>query len=151
MFNMNSGYVGWSRSKRAAAAYEDGEMPASKWTKKAMLAAIAEVLDKNGIELSEEQMKNLEKMPKDVMFLYFHYSSTHHTSKFCNNTNFYAVDEESVVFDAQHTKFEVGYCVYGRHCGKWFERNFDTKREAVAWMKRNKIRHEPTLMGLVKQ
>lgn len=38
-FDMNSGYSGWSMSKNAVAAYHDGEMPKSKWTKKAILAA----------------------------------------------------------------------------------------------------------------
>ena len=34
MCNMNSGYSGYSMSNRAVDAYEDGEMPLSKWTKK---------------------------------------------------------------------------------------------------------------------
>lgn len=34
MWNMNSGYSGYSMSNRAVDAYEDGEMPLSKWTKK---------------------------------------------------------------------------------------------------------------------
>lgn len=40
MMDVNSGYIGYSMSRRAAEAYEDGEMPKSKWTKKAMVAAI---------------------------------------------------------------------------------------------------------------
>jgi hypothetical protein len=39
--NANSGYSGWSMSNRAVEAYESGERPKSKWTKKAMLAEIA--------------------------------------------------------------------------------------------------------------
>lgn len=39
-FDMNSGYSGWSMSRNAVAAYRDGEMPKSKWTKKAILAAL---------------------------------------------------------------------------------------------------------------
>lgn len=35
MMDVNSGYIGYSMSRRAAEAYEDGEMPKSKWTKKA--------------------------------------------------------------------------------------------------------------------
>lgn len=34
MMDVNSGYIGYSMSRRAAEAYEDGEMPKSKWTKK---------------------------------------------------------------------------------------------------------------------
>ena len=37
MMDVNSGYIGHSMSRRAAEAYEDGEMPKSKWTKKAMV------------------------------------------------------------------------------------------------------------------
>ena len=40
MMDVNSGYIGYSMSRRAAEAYEDGEMPKSKWTKKAMVAAM---------------------------------------------------------------------------------------------------------------
>lgn len=44
-FNMNSGYFGWSMSRNAVAAYEDGEKPRSKWTKAAILAAVAAYCD----------------------------------------------------------------------------------------------------------
>lgn len=43
--DVNSGYIGHSMSRRAAEAYEDGEMPKSKWTKKAMVAAIQAYCD----------------------------------------------------------------------------------------------------------
>ena len=33
MYNMNSGYSGYSMSNRAVEAYESGEKPLSKWTK----------------------------------------------------------------------------------------------------------------------
>lgn len=36
--NMNSGYNGYSMSNRAVAAYESGENPLSKWTKKDLLS-----------------------------------------------------------------------------------------------------------------
>ena len=38
MWNMNSGYSGYSMSNRAVDAYEDGEMPLSKWTKKMIIS-----------------------------------------------------------------------------------------------------------------
>ena len=67
MMNASSGYVGWSMSRRAAAACEDGEMPKSKWTK------------------------------KDELFHTFLYNSSwHHTSKFFNETDFYAIDEDAL-------------------------------------------------------
>ena len=43
------GYVGCSMSVNAALAYADGERPRSKWTKAAMLGAIADYCDMFGI------------------------------------------------------------------------------------------------------
>ena len=37
MINMNSGYSGYSMSNNAVNAYENGEMPLSKWTKDCLL------------------------------------------------------------------------------------------------------------------
>lgn len=145
MMDKNSGYVGWSMSKRAAAAYAEGEMPKSRWTKEAMLAAIAEALDDEGIELTAEQMSNLEKMPKSIMFnRYFWRSSWHHTSKFCNVTDFYELWRERLFSDAEESTFEVYYALRisgGRyHVDKlftsiksvrsWFERNGFAGRKA---------------------
>lgn len=45
MMDVNSGYIGHSMSRRAAEAYEDGEMPKGKWMKKAMVAAIRSYCD----------------------------------------------------------------------------------------------------------
>ena len=39
---MNSGYSGYSMSNRAVDAYEDGEMPLSKWTKKMIISEVVE-------------------------------------------------------------------------------------------------------------
>ena len=93
MMNASSGYVGWSMSRRAAAAYEDGEMPKSKWTKKAMVAAIKDVCD----DLDLVYDPAIEKMKKDELFHTFLYNSSwHHTSKFFNETDFYAIDEDAL-------------------------------------------------------
>lgn len=40
-----AGYVGTSMSVRARAAYESGEMPMSKWTRKAIISAIKDYCD----------------------------------------------------------------------------------------------------------
>lgn len=45
MMDVNSGYIGYSMSRRAAEAHENGEMPRSKWTKKTMAAAIRSYCD----------------------------------------------------------------------------------------------------------
>lgn len=63
MWNMNSGYSGYSMSNRAVDAYEDGEMPLSKWTKKMIISEVV------GHEhFTEEELK---KYPKNVLAEYF--------------------------------------------------------------------------------
>lgn len=84
MWNMNSGY---SMSNRAVDAYEDGEMPFSKWTKKMIISEVVE-----HEHFTEEELK---KYHKNVLAEYFLFeSSWHHTSKFCNATDFYSIDED---------------------------------------------------------
>ena len=73
MWNMNSGYSGYSMSNRAVDAYEDGEMPLSKWTKKMIISEVVE-----HEHFTEEELK---KYPKNVLAEYFLFeSSWHHTS-----------------------------------------------------------------------
>lgn len=94
MMDVNSGYIGHSMSRRAAEAYEDGEMPKSKWTKKAMVAAIQAYCDEFDMLFAPDMLKGLRK---DEMFeRFFHESSRHHTSKFFNETDFYKLDEDEV-------------------------------------------------------
>lgn len=86
MWNMNSGYSGYSMSNRAVDAYEDGEMPLSKWTKKMIINEVVE-----HEHFTEEELK---KYPKKVLAEYFLFeSSWHHTSSYCNKTYFYSIDE----------------------------------------------------------
>ena len=93
--NANSGYSGWSMSNRAVEAYESGEKPKSKWTKKAMLAEIASYI--YGEDVSDEAVAYLEGLAKDELFRRFFYNSSwHHTSKCFNITNFYALDESEL-------------------------------------------------------
>lgn len=42
MKNANSGYKGYSMSKRAVDAYDKGEQPESYWTKRVLLDAVEE-------------------------------------------------------------------------------------------------------------
>ena len=96
--NMNSGYVGWSMSVRASEAYRGGEMPKSKWTKRAILGAIYDEL--RGL-LEEDRiaylMRGFSRMTKDSLFSKFFYpSSWHHTSKFANPTDFYSLDYQDL-------------------------------------------------------
>ena len=92
-FDMNSGYSGWSMSKNAVAAYEDGEMPKSKWTKKAIVQAIVSYCDEFDLAYDPQ----IEKLKKDELFdRFIEYASWHHTSKYCNATDFYGLNEEAV-------------------------------------------------------
>lgn len=87
-----AGYNGFSMSNNAVAAYADGEMPLSKWTKAAILEAIFE-----NCEIAEEKANLLRKMiAKELKGAFLHLSSWHHTSKFYNCTNFYSLDFEAV-------------------------------------------------------
>ena len=82
-FNANSGYCGYSMSKRAVQAYESGEMPISKWTKR-------EILD----ELSNQDFDDplLKKMTlAELRRTFCKYTSYHHTGKMFNRTDFYSV------------------------------------------------------------
>lgn len=92
MFNMNNGYVGYSMSVRAQEAYENGEMPISKWTKKVLLEVVEAYRDDMELKFS---VKLLSKLTLDTLRTKcLRYSSWHHTSKFCNCTDFYSLDEE---------------------------------------------------------
>ena len=93
MDSMNSGYVGWSMSRNAASAYEDGEMPMSKWAKKAILTAIQGFCGEYDLEYDP----SVERLAKAELFdRFLEYSSWHHTSKFVNETDFYRLNEDAV-------------------------------------------------------
>ena len=90
MYNMNSGYAGFSMSRRAVEAYENGEKPMSKWTKKAILEAIDEYSKDNEVECPLELFKKISApVLKDLLLVY---SSWHHTSSYANYTAFYSID-----------------------------------------------------------
>lgn len=94
MMDVNSGYIGHSMSRRAAEAYEDGEMPKSKWTKKAMVAAIQSYCDEFDMSFDPDVLKGMRK--DEVFEQFFYKSSWHHTSKFFNETDFYKLDEDAI-------------------------------------------------------
>lgn len=77
-------YLNYSMSVRAAQAYDMGEKPKSKWTKKEIL----EVLESENIDTSV-----LKKLKSDELKnLCLKYSSWHHTSSRYNRTEFYMVE-----------------------------------------------------------
>ncbi len=96
--DMNSGYDGYSMSKRATSAYLDGEMPISKWNKKAILEAISELTDAEYFgKLTVSELKSL----------FLNCSSWHHTSKYANATDFYSIDEEAVLTFTEADAYRV--------------------------------------------
>lgn len=90
MQNKNSGYVGYSMSRRAVEAYQNGEKPMSRWTKAEIIQAIGEI-DENKAELFKKV--TLSVLKEKCLC----YASWHHTSEKCNRTDFYAIDEEYVI------------------------------------------------------
>lgn len=104
-----TGYNGWSMSNNAVQAYEDGEKPLSKWTKKTFIDIIADMTGKD-----EEEVKKALK-PYAVSTLrsqLLGLSSWHHTSSHYNRTNFYSIetletlDEFIYVISGQREKDE---------------------------------------------
>lgn len=91
--NSKNGYIGRAMSIHAAEAYLGGEMPKSKWTKKAMLSAIADYCGENGLAFDGR----IEGMRKDELFFeFFHMTSWHHTGRFYAETAFYGIDGNAV-------------------------------------------------------
>lgn len=94
------GYSGCSMSWGAEAAYEDGEMPKSKWTKTKMIQVIEKWMDE------EDLFVDVYTMKKDEIFdSYFMWSSWHHTSKYANKTDFYTTNTDAL-FAASHDTTE---------------------------------------------
>lgn len=84
-----SGYYNYSISNNAVAAYESGEKPSSKWTKKAILNEIIEICD------DAEKIDIIKKLNVNELKEHFLIpSSWHHTSKFYNKTYFYVLDTD---------------------------------------------------------
>lgn len=90
MTNMNSGYTGYSMSNRAVEAYENGEKPISKWTKTELLDIASEC----DLSVAITDLKKLTA--KELRSICLSISSWHHTSSYCNSTDFYSFDEEKL-------------------------------------------------------
>lgn len=89
-----SGYIGASRSRRAKEAYEGGEKPASKWTKKALLEGIAEAF---GDDVAEKAQK-LSKL--ELVNNFLDTSSWHHVGAFATPVWFYKIAEDRTAEEA---------------------------------------------------
>lgn len=99
------GYSGCSMSKRAVAAYDNGEMPKSKWTKRAILESIASVLD--DYDMNPELIQVFQKMTKNQLWNeVMHWSSWHHVGKFAQEVGFYEVFDRYVLEVLENSKEE---------------------------------------------
>lgn len=87
------GYRGHSMSNRAATAYNDGEMPISKWTKKVLLEELAEVAYDNDIAFEDIGLNRLTL--KELQTAFLENSSWHHTGALYSTTNFYSIAENA--------------------------------------------------------
>lgn len=89
MYDMNSGYSGYRMSNRAVEAYAAGEKPFSKWSKADIVSAVSDLKP----ELANDIARlNLEELRRIALYA----SSWHHTSSYCNATDFYSIDEDSI-------------------------------------------------------
>lgn len=89
-----SGYIGASRSRRAKEAYEAGERPATKWTKRALLEGIAEAF---GDEVAEKAQK-LSKL--ELVNNFLDTSSWHHVGAFATPVWFYQIADDRTAEEA---------------------------------------------------
>lgn len=123
-----AGYNGYSMSNNAVDAYENGEMPFSKWTKVALLEKYKELCEEESIKCYDLSKVNA-KVLKDALL---RCSSWHHTSSMFNQTDFYSissmacsnltdevvaklVDEKPIKEEKNSSieKWEVEYLVWG--------------------------------------
>lgn len=101
----------WSRgmSNNAVTAYANGERPMSRWTKAALLERATDVLvdslefDGSYAEARGE-VARLAHFPLGFLkWELLRESSWHHTGKFFNETSFYDVDEDELLYALLHT------------------------------------------------
>lgn len=86
--NLNNGYCGWSMSVNAKIAYENGEKPFSKWTKKDLLNIIAHTKKADFVDWKKLNTENLKS--------FLSYSSWHHVGKYCSKVDFYEFDYDKL-------------------------------------------------------
>lgn len=134
--NANGGYHGWSMSNRAVEAYDNDEMPKSKWTKARMLDEIARYMEDNWLTLGADADAYVAKLTKDELFSrFFRCSSWHHTSKYFNATDFYSLDEDAVEEFVEHPTRRVYVVKYrlGRSRLKC-KKSFKTRKMAAKYL-----------------
>lgn len=88
-----AGYVGSSMSVRAVEAYEQGEMPKSKWTKTAIIDAVkGYCYDFDLAYDSDIEKKTKAELSKEFL----EYKSWHHSSRTAREIEFFGLNEDAV-------------------------------------------------------
>lgn len=91
-----AGYYGYSMSNNAMLAYDNGERPLSKWTKKDIIEEIETAIEDEYLTLNCS-LEKLKKIPSKLLkSLCLSYSSWHHTSNHYNKTDFYSLDLDRI-------------------------------------------------------
>ena len=88
-----SGYVGQSMSVRAKAAYDNDEMPMSKWSKSSILEIVGQIYG--------EEVENLcsKKTLADLRAFFLEYTAWHHTGSYSQRVDFYQINEDLEIDD----------------------------------------------------
>lgn len=124
-----AGYSGWSMSNNAVAAYDNEEMPKSKWTKKAMLSRIADLIEEENTDLDIKLVSKLSK--KQLQDIFLTYSGWHHTSKFYNKTIFFEVDLEDITNQKIQDKLDSKVYTFYFTSPKGFEMTYPVALKAT--------------------
>lgn len=123
-----AGYNGYSMSNNAVMAYSNGEKPLSKWTRSAILTAIAGMIMDG--DLPEEIIADVDGTKTATLKEFLVPTSWHHTSSHYNRTTFYMLSDDRIL---DHFGYKEVVCVtrtdgttvYGEYTG---DRHPVTKR-----------------------
>lgn len=87
------GYLGSSMSVRAAEAYEQGEMPISRWTKTAIIQAVKDYC----FDFDLAYDPGIENNTKaELVKEFLEYKSWHHSSRTAREVEFFGLNEDAV-------------------------------------------------------
>lgn len=87
------GYLGSSMSVRATEAYEQGEMPISRWTKTAIIHAVKDYC----FDFDLAYDPDIEKKTKaELAKEFLEYKSWHHSSRTAREVEFFGLNEDAV-------------------------------------------------------
>lgn len=91
-----AGYCGKKMSINAVKAYENGEMPISKWTKEKIITSIEKKVQ-DGEMVLNCSLARLKRLPLDLLKLFCIYrTSWHHTGSYFRCTDFYSLDISAI-------------------------------------------------------